>query len=121
MKKICIIQPLLADYRLKVFEEIAENSDLSLIISESDNKYGYGKQNIPELSNINFKVVKTIKPFGDTFGMYQKDIIKFLYINKPDAVMIFSNPRYLSFWTTLIFVLYLELKYFLMGMEFLKK
>ena len=121
MKKICIIQPLLADYRLKVFEEIAENSDLSLIISESDNKYGYGKQNIPELSNINFKVVKTIKPFGDTFGMYQKDIIKFLYINKPDAVMIFSNPRYLSFWTTLIFCSLFGIKIFPHGHGIFKK
>lgn len=121
MRNICIIQPLLAAYRLDVFEEIAEKANLSLIISESDYEAGYGKLTLPRKSNINFKLVKIFKPFGDVFGMYQKGIISYLFVNRPDTVMIFSNPRYLSFWTTLIFCRLFGIKVFPHGHGIFKK
>ena len=121
MRKICIIQPLLAAYTLPVFEEMATNVDLSLIISELDDDDGYGKLIPPKNSNINFKIVKTLRPFGNIFGMYQANIISHISQIRPDAVMIFSNPRYLSVWTTLICCRVLGIKVFPHGHGVFKK
>ena len=121
MTKICIIQPLLAAYRLPVFEEMATKVDLSLIVSEPDDSAGYGKLIVPKNSNIKFKVVRTLRPFGDVFGMYQRSIISYLLEVRPDAVMIFSNPRYLSFWTTLICCRLLGIRVFPHGHGIFKK
>ena len=121
MTKICIIQPLLAAYRLPVFEEMATKVDLSLIVSEPDDSAGYGKLIVPKNSNIKFKVVRTLRPFGDVFGMYQRSIISYLLEVRPDVVMIFSNPRYLSFWTTLICCRLLGIRVFPHGHGIFKK
>ncbi len=62
---------------------------------------GFGEVAKPELPNVRYIVIPTFKPFGDKFGLIQWGIARYLFRERPDAVIISALPRYLSFWTTL--------------------
>jgi len=102
VKKLCIIQPFLVDYRQGVFLDLANFCPLDLVVSPAPHGSGFGKATPSEYSRVRFFVIPTLKPFGEKIGMIQWGIAKYILRERPDAIMIFGNPRYLSFWTTLL-------------------
>jgi len=101
MKRLCIIQPLLSDYSRETFLELTQYCQVDLVFSLAPSEIGFGDVPPPENSSLRYFVVPTFKPFGGRLGMIQWGIAKYLRREKPNAIMIFGNPRYLSFWTTL--------------------
>src|SRR6266581_3985345 len=102
VKKICIIQPFLVDYRQEVFLDLAEYCHLDLVISPTPSSFGFGQPVSSENPRVRCFVIPTLKPFGEKIGMIQWGIGKYILRERPDAIIIFANPRYLSFWTTLL-------------------
>jgi hypothetical protein len=75
---------------------------VDLVFSPAPSETGFGDVPPPENDRIRYFIVPTLKPFGERLGMIQWGIGKYLRREKPDAIMIFGNPRYLTFWTTLL-------------------
>ena len=122
MKNICIIQPILTSYRIPVFVEMARHCCVTVIYSPADVSQGFGS--LPQLSDIDdvkWFEVPTIRFFGKKVGMYQRGIIDSFRKNKPDAVILFSNLRYLSFWSTLCWCHFHNIPVFLHGHGLYKK
>jgi glycosyltransferase involved in cell wall biosynthesis len=108
LKRICIVQPILTHYTLPVFEELASRAKIDLLYSPSDSTEAFA--DVRSSPNINAVELAHHRPFGTSFGMWQSGILGHLRQSKPDAVLIFANPRYLSFWWTLLFGKLLAIK-----------
>jgi glycosyltransferase involved in cell wall biosynthesis len=102
VKRVGIVQPILTRYRLPVHLELARYCHVDLLFSPVSPDLGYGSFVPPGVSNVRYFEIPTLKPFGDKIGMIQWGLVTYLLREKPDAVVIFASPRYLSFWTTLI-------------------
>ena len=74
---------------------------LIIIFSPVDADKGYGDQLCPRLSRVKWHEVPTLRPLGERIGMYQSRLIQYLRKERPDAVILFANLRYLSFWIAL--------------------
>jgi len=116
MKKLCIIEPLLADYRLITFHELQNYFKVDVIFSPIDNMQEGFNTYIPSNSAyIKFIKVPTIKIFNEKNGQFQLGVAKYIYANKPDIVMISANIRYFSFWTTICLCKLLNIKVYAHG------
>src|ERR1700704_2852182 len=102
MKRVCIIQPVLTNYCLPVFMEMSAYCRVDLIYSPSAAVTGFGNTAKIAATDVRHFVVATHKPLGERLGMIQWGVGKYMRRERPDAIMIFGNPRYLSFWTTLV-------------------
>lgn len=80
---------------------MSSHCELNIVYSPVDAGEGFGSQEVPVHPRIEEYKVPTLRPMADRFGMYQSGIIKYLRQIRPDAVIIFANLRYLSFWTTI--------------------
>ena len=101
MKKVCFIQPLITNYTIPIFAELGKHTHLTIVYSPVDTRQGFeSKANvvIPEAKLI--EVPTWWPPFGRN-GMVQCGLIRILKDMQPDAVIIFANLRYLSFWSVL--------------------
>jgi len=115
LKRICFIQPLLTNYRIPLFKDMAKRCYLDIIYSED-------KKNIYEAiqdknDNINYIMTRTINIFNIFF--YQKKIIKYILKYRPYAVIIFANQRYLSYWLILFICKLYKIKVFPHGLGYL--
>ena len=123
MKTVYIIQAILTDYRIPVYRELSNYCHLTIIYSPTpDSSQGFGKlSKYSEINTIRWINIPTLRPFEEKIGMYQYGIINFLDKDRPDAVIIFSNLRYLSFWTTLVWCKLHKIPIFLHGHGVYKK
>lgn len=98
-KILFYIQPVLAGYRASIIEALASEFK---VYAFYDNTNAL-KQGHKDASSKNFLTIQS--PSITTLGnrlFYQKNIIQKLINIKPDAIIIFANPRYLSFWLLMI-------------------
>lgn len=104
MKRIVIIYPILTSYNLPILKGMAESGRVQMDVLYGPPPAGLGfRENLPfEHPKVVWKEVDEIHPFGDRFGMSQKGIFGYLKKVKPDAILIWANPRYLSFWGVLL-------------------
>lgn len=104
LKEIVVIYPLLTSYIIPVFQRMANSGRvlLNVVYSLPLSSEGFGEQRPFEHPNVSWMQVEDKHPFGNRFGMYQKGIIDTIITIKPDAILIWSNPRYLSFWLVLL-------------------
>ncbi len=123
MKTVYIIQPILTDYRIQVYRELSHLCHLTIIYSPTpNNSQGFGDlSQIANNKTIRWIQIPTLCPFGEKLGMYQCGIINSLRKNRPDKVILFSNLRYFSFWTTLIWCRLNKIPIFLHGHGVYKK
>ena len=102
MNNLCVIQPFLPDYRRDVFLDLAKYCRVDLVISPTPSGSGFGEALFSENSRVRCFMVPTLKPFGEKIGMIQWGVGKYILRERPEAILTFANPRYLSFWTTLL-------------------
>jgi len=115
MKHVAVVQPNLTQYRLPVFLELSQHCRVDLLFSQVSSELGFGDVRYPQSPNVRYFEVETLKPFGDKIAMIQLGLTGYLFRERPDAVMIFANPRYVTFWTTLLFGRMLGIKVFAHG------
>lgn len=109
MKRLLIIQPYLADYRLPVFDELTKKFETTLISTEPDRSLGFGELSTEGLGfNADIRV-KEFMLFGRRMAR-QAGVVSYIVKFKPDIIFTFANPRYISFWATLIVARLLGLK-----------
>jgi len=102
LKKVCYIQPIVANYSVPLFLELGRHWQLTVLYSPAKMTHGYDSDTTAHIHGVNSRKISMIKPLGNKIGMYQIGIIRQLKNLRPDAVIIFANMRYLSFWTTMI-------------------
>jgi len=104
MKRVTFIYPYLTSYILPVLQGMVESGRVQLDVFYSPNPsgMGFGEHQPFEHPNVCWKQVKERHPLGDRFAMYQKDISNYIMKTRPNAIFIFANARYLSFWSVLI-------------------
>ncbi|WP_164073742.1 glycosyltransferase [Stenotrophomonas maltophilia] len=96
MKRLLFIQPIIASYRKQALSHLAKNFELTLAYDTSENGGGFSSIKV-ENSNT---VSAPIKRFLSGRISYQKNI---LFTASPgDSVVIFADPRFLSYWALLI-------------------
>jgi len=101
MKRICIIYLRTTKYILPVVEGLSKKANVDFISSPAAQEEGWGKHQLPTNDHIRWMDVKHITPFGNRFGQFQTGLVRYMLRDKPDAVIIFANPRFLSYWAVL--------------------
>lgn len=121
LKRVCIIQPILTDYSLPVFLELAGHCPVDLIFSCSGAGTGFAELATPGVPDVRYFLVPTLKPFGERVGMIQWGLGSYICRERPSAIFTFANPRYLSFWMTLLLGRLLGIPTYAHGHGLLKK
>jgi glycosyltransferase involved in cell wall biosynthesis len=121
MKRVGIVQPVLARYRLPVYLELSRYCRIDLFFSPARPELGYGSFIPTGTPDIRYFEVPTLRPFGDKIGMLQRGLVDYILREKPDAVVIFASPRYLSFWTTLLWARLCSVRVYAHGHGLCKK
>lgn len=105
MKRLIFIYPYVTSYILPILREMAESNRVKIYFvgSHLPNNLGFGEYTKFNHENMEWIELEEFDPFGDTVGQYQKGILKVISKNSPDAVLIWSNPRFISFWAVLIY------------------
>ncbi len=118
MYRLCIIDPVWTRYRLPVFEELSRRCKVDWVFSPSR---AYGAVSRSEAPDFRYIEVKMLSSFGGKNGMFQCGLVKYMLREKPDAIKMFANPRYLSFWTTLFAARVLRIPFYAHGVAFFKR
>ena len=118
MYRLCIIDPVWTRYRLPVFEELSRHCTVDWIFSPSR---AFGEVSRCDSPDLRYIEVKMSSSFGRNNGMYQTGLVKYLLTEKPDAIKMFANPRYLSFWTTAFAARLLGIPFHAHGVAFFKR
>ena len=121
MKRVCNVDPVLTRYRMPVFLELSRYCYVDWIFSPSNIESGFASSSRPESPGLRYIEVPVLKPFGETAGMFQRGLTRYILREKPDAIMIFANPRYLSFWTTLLLARLRGIPFYAHGVGFFKR
>ena len=104
MKRIAFIYPILTHYNLPILRNLANKVFLDVFYSPTNSVSGFGDVQPFEHPHISWHPVKEWLLFGSKqFGMYQAGIAYRLLLTRPNAVVLWANPRYLSFWVILVF------------------
>jgi hypothetical protein len=103
MKKVCLVEPVLTNYLAPVLEELSEFCAVDVLASPVATGDSFGQVSLRTSPHLRQFAVKTIKVLGSSrFGMYQCGLVRYLIRERPDALIVSANPRYISFWTSLL-------------------
>jgi len=104
MRHIVFIYPYLTSYILPALRGMAESGrvKLDVIYGPLPSGQGFGAHSPFKHPNIRWIQIEEIHPFGKRVGMYQKGLLHHIYQTHPDAILIWANARYLSFWGVLM-------------------
>jgi glycosyltransferase involved in cell wall biosynthesis len=120
-KRVCVVQPILSNYSLPVFLELAEHCGVDLFFSLAAKDSGFGAVALPPAPNIRYFPVATLKPFGDRLAMFQRGLLGYIFRQRPDAIFLSANPRELSFWCAVLCGWFLGIPVYAHGHGPLKK
>lgn len=110
--KIFYIQPVLAGYRAPIIEALARKFQVYAFYDNSNAQ----KQGHHDATSESFLMISS--PSTPLLGkrlFYQKNVARKLITIRPDAIISFANPRYLSFWLLLIASNILKIKFYSHG------
>jgi len=102
MKRICFVYPTLTKYIIPAMEGLSEHCDLDFIYSPSPPEAGFGEHQLPQNEHLRWIPVKLSTPFGKKVSLYQHGLVSYMVHNRPDAVIIWANPRCISTWFVLL-------------------
>lgn len=102
MKRLAVIQPHLTNTSREMFLELAEYCPLDLVFSPEPAGMGFKVAPIAEGPRIRCFCGPTLMPVGRKFGWIQWSVAKYILRQRPGAVFINANPRYLTFWMVLL-------------------
>ncbi|OGN73487.1 MAG: hypothetical protein A2X25_03235 [Chloroflexi bacterium GWB2_49_20] len=100
---------------------MSEHCHLDFIFSPAPIEAGFGEHQLPQNDHIRWMSVKTFRPFGEKIGLIQRGLVSYMIHNHPDAVIIFANPRYLSYWFVLLAGKFLNIPIYSRGHGLYKK
>jgi glycosyltransferase involved in cell wall biosynthesis len=100
VKRVCVVQPILSNYSLPVFLELAQHCEVDLFFSPAPKELGFGDVTLPDASNLRYFPVPTLKPWGGRLGMFQRGLLPHIFRQRerPDALLLSANLRDWTFW-----------------------
>jgi len=102
VKRLCIVQPILSNYSLPVFLELAQHCQVDLIYSAAPPEAGFGRVSVPDLPNLRSFPMLAFKPLGDQLGIFHHGLLAYIFRQRPDALLLSANLRNLSFWGAVV-------------------
>jgi len=102
MKRLAVIQPHLSNASREMFLELAQYCPLDLVFSPEPEGMGFEVSPIAETQRIRCFCSPTFMPVGRAFGWIQWGVMKYMLRERPRAIFINANPRYLTFWIALL-------------------
>jgi len=99
--RVAIVEPIWTSYRYPVYQELAERCRVDWIFSQGHRESGFGTVVPPHIPSLRYLEVPMRKPFGESLGLWQAGIVRYVLRERPDIIMFSANPRSASFWTTL--------------------
>jgi glycosyltransferase involved in cell wall biosynthesis len=100
--RLGVIQPQLSNSSREMFLELSQYCALDLVVSPEPAGQGFKVAPLPEGSRIRCFSAATRKPFGSRFGVIQWSALSYMLRERPDALFVNANPRYLTLWLTLL-------------------
>jgi glycosyltransferase involved in cell wall biosynthesis len=120
-RRLGVIQPHLSNASQQMFVELSQYCPLDLLVSPPPAGAGFGGA-LPSASpQIRCFVIPTFKPFGPSFGWVQWGVTKHILTQRPHTIFINANPRYFSFWTTLLWARLLRIPVYAHGHGFYRR
>jgi glycosyltransferase involved in cell wall biosynthesis len=102
MDKLLIIQPLLSQYRIDVYNELGRVYEVYVLSSDIDASSGCGSAEI-ENTHIKQHIVEPVCDFFRGKLIYQSHLIKHIKKLKPDKIFTYANLRCISYWILLFY------------------
>lgn len=111
-KKLYVIQPLITSYRHELLSTLGDSYSLVVLAdSAHEGKKGFAPtKGKPTYSRINTQIFK----FLDGRISYQTGVLRAPY-GPEDAIIVFADPRFITFWLLLLFCKIRRLKVFAHG------
>jgi glycosyltransferase involved in cell wall biosynthesis len=97
-KRVCVVQPILSNYSLPVFMELSEHCEIDLLYSAAPPQSGFGQVSLPDGPNIRSFPVAAFKPLGNRLGIFHRGLLRHIFRQRPDVLLLSANMRNLSFW-----------------------
>jgi glycosyltransferase involved in cell wall biosynthesis len=102
VKRVSVVQPILSNYSLPVFLELAQHCEVDLFFSPAPQELGFGDVTLPDAPNLRYFPVPTLKPWRGRLGMFQRGLLPHIFRQRqrqrPDALLLSANLRDWSFW-----------------------
>lgn len=102
IEKLAVIQPHLTNASQEMFLELSQHCALDLVVSPAPAGSGFAVAPLPGSPRIRLFSGPTFMPLGKNFGWIQWSAVKYMLRQRPGAVLVNANPRYLTFWMTLL-------------------
>ncbi len=102
MNRLGVIQPHLTNTSREMLLELAEYCPLDLVVSPEPAGMGFKVAPVAEGPRIRYFSGPTFMPAGWKFGWIQWAVVNYILRERPEAVFLNANPRYLTFWITLL-------------------
>jgi glycosyltransferase involved in cell wall biosynthesis len=104
MDKLLIIQPLLSQYRIVIYDDLSSFYEVYVISSDIKSYSGFGKAVI-ENTHIKQHIIVPIYEFLKGKLIYQPNLIKYIRKLKPDKIFTYANSRCISYWIVVVYCL----------------
>jgi len=102
LKRLCIVQPILSNYGLPVFLELAQHCQIDLLYAAAPPEAGFGPVSLPDAPNLRGFPVGAFKPLGDRLGIFHRGLLAYIFRQRPDTLLLSANMRNLSFWGAVV-------------------
>ncbi|WP_324746156.1 glycosyltransferase [Pseudomonas veronii] len=112
IKKLFYVQPILAGYRTPIIEKLANHFD-TYAFYDNTNAQKQGHMAARSATSTTMQS-PSISLFGERL-FYQRNVINKILQIKPDAIISFANPRFVSFWLLMIISCVLKIKFYAHG------
>ena len=115
------MQPHLTNASREMFLDLALHCPLDLIVSPEPAGLGFEVAPILEGPRIRCFSGPTFMPLGKHFGWIQWSVVDYILNERPDALFVNANPRYLTFWITLLWAKALRIPVYAHGHGFYRR
>lgn len=108
-ESLMIIQPLLSRYRMEVYGELSRRYCVRVLYSPVDQGQGFGSETANFQQDMDLiEVRRSVWPGGRLF--YQHGVIGQVRRMRPDRILTFADPHYISYWILLIYCIFTRRK-----------
>jgi glycosyltransferase involved in cell wall biosynthesis len=121
MKRLGVIQPHLTNASREMFLELARHCPLDLVVSPEPAGMGFKVAPIAEGPRLRYFSGPTSRPMGKSLGGIQWSAVNYMLRERPDALFLNANPRYLTFWIALLWAKALGIPVYAHGHGFYRR
>jgi glycosyltransferase involved in cell wall biosynthesis len=104
-----------------MFLDLAQYCPLDLVASPEPAGMGFKVAPIADGPRVRCFSVPTLMPLGKRFGWIQWGVVTYILRERPEAIFLNANPRYLTFWITLLWAKVLGIPAYVHGHGFYRR